>query len=94
MVGGAAESTFSDDANPRSRGRGLTSPGSWLPARLGIQLWSVFDQRVGAMRIVAVVYIAILWFYQRYEDATLLMRLGDMPSGAEITPCMGICGEQ
>jgi hypothetical protein len=45
------------------------------------------------MRIVAVVYFTFLKkLDQHCSDARLLMRLGGILSGAEITSFMGICG--
>jgi hypothetical protein len=84
-----AGSTFSDDANPRKGGRGVTSPSSCFLLRFacGSGLSSIGESTSWRSSL-----LSTSPSYRRCEEATLLVRLGGMPSSAEITSCVRICG--
>src|SRR5712671_5768690 len=83
------DGTFSDDANPRSGGRGVTCPNSCFLVRLACVCGRSLT---GESALCRSSLLSMSPSYRRCEDATLLVRLGGIPSSAEITPCVRICG--
>ncbi len=89
VVGAELGSTFSDDANPRNGGRGVTSPSSCFLLRFACGFGR---SSIGESASCRSSLLSTSPSYRRCEDATLLVRLGGMPSSAEITSCVRICG--
>lgn len=80
--------TFSDDANPRRGGRGVTQPGSWLLVRFPCGCSRSSIDGPASCGLSPLSTSPSPW---RCEDVTLLVRLGDIPSSAKITSCVKIC---
>ena len=89
VVGVELDNTFSDDANPRNGGRGVTSPSSCFPLRFACGFGR---SSIGESASCRSSLLSTSPSYRRCEDATLLVRLGGIPSSAEITSCVRICG--
>ena len=88
-VGPELGMTFSEDAKPRSGGRGVTSPSSCFLLRFACGFGR---SSIGESASCRSSLLSTSPSYRRCEDATLLVRLGGMPSSAEITSCVRICG--
>jgi hypothetical protein len=80
--------TFSDVANTRSGGCALTPPTSFLRARFA---YGCGRSSIGGSTSWGSSLLSTPLSYRRCSYVTALVRIGDMPSSAEIAPCMRIC---